>query len=415
MLKKIPTAALKPGMYLARIEGSYLQHPFWRRSFRLANQAEVQVLHDSGIAEVWIDLTRGDDVAAPPVAAAPSPAAAPPAAVAPPPPSPPPSPLPSLPTTPRAVRTGSARDRAMALREHAKSAVTSLFADVRLGKVIDGGACLPLVDQISESLHEDPGTFLGLVRLRRQDEYTYLHSVAVCALMVGLAREMGQGEDAVRQAGLAGLLHDLGKALMPLDLLNKPGRLTEAEFAVMRGHPERGWRMLRESPHIDEGAVDVCLHHHEKVDGTGYPHGLAGEQISLLARMGAVCDVYDAITSNRPYKTAWDPGESLRRMAQWKGHFDPTVFKAFVRTVGIYPVGTLVRLESQRLAVVCEQRPTALQRPLVKVFYSLRSNLRIPPVMLELDRPGCRDAIVGVEAAEGWGFQDLDRLWSDAA
>jgi putative nucleotidyltransferase with HDIG domain len=281
--------------------------------------------------------------------------------------------------------------------------------------VVDGGACLPLVDEISRSLQEDPGTFLGLVRLRRQDEYTYLHSVAVCALMVGLAREMGHGEDAVRQAGLAGLLHDLGKALMPPDVLNKPGRLTEAEFAVMRGHPERGWRMLCESRQVDEAAADVCLHHHEKVDGSGYPHGLAGEGISLLARMGAVCDVYDAITSNRPYKAAWDPGESLRRMAQWKGHFDPAVFKAFVRTVGIYPVGTLVRLESQRLAVVCEQRPSALQRPLVKVFYSLRSNLRIPPVLLELDRPGCRDAIVGVEAAEGWGFQDLDRLWSEPA
>jgi hypothetical protein len=159
----------------------------------------------------------------------------------------------------------------------------------------------------------------------------------------------------------------------------------------------------------------VCLHHHEKIDGTGYPHRLHGEQISLLARMGAVCDVYDAVTSNRPYKSGWDPGESLRRMAQWKGHFDPAVFQAFVKAVGIYPVGALVRLQSGRLAVVTQQNPSSLLTPTVKVFFSTKSNQRIVPEEIDLGGPWCQDKVLSCEPPEQWPFKDLDRLWAGEA
>ena len=164
-----------------------------------------------------------------------------------------------------------------------------------------------------------------------------MHSVAVCALMVALARQLGHDDAACRDAGLAGLLHDLGKAAMPLDILNKPDKLSPAEFAIIRSHPVRGHEMLLESKGAPQAALDVCLHHHERVDGEGYPHRLSGERLSQLARMGAVCDVYDAITSNRPYKAGWDPSVSIARMASWKGQFDEAVFGAFVRSLGIYP------------------------------------------------------------------------------
>ena len=213
--------------------------------------------------------------------------------------------------------------------------------------------CLPLVEQISASLARNGSALLGLARLKTKDEYTYMHSVAVCALMVALARQLGLPRT-VQEAGMAGLLHDIGKMAMPLDVLNKPGKLTEDEYAIMRSHPERGHAMLLAAlTSVSDAALDVCLHHHEKVDGTGYPHRLAGERISLLARMGAICDVYDAITSNRPYKAAWTP-RSLARMAQWQGHFDTRLLHAFVRAVGIYPLGSLVRLQSGRLGVVIE-------------------------------------------------------------
>ncbi|MDZ7898825.1 MAG: HD-GYP domain-containing protein [Arcicella sp.] len=219
-------------------------------------------------------------------------------------------------------------------------------------------------------------------------------------------------EDQVREAGLAGLLHDIGKMAIPNEVLNKPGKLTDSEFATVRDHPEAGSRMLIESKQVSALVLDVCLHHHEKVDGSGYPHRLEGEQISLFARMGAVCDVYDAITSNRPYKQGWDPAESIRKMAEWKGHFDPVVFQAFVKTVGIYPVGSLVRLESGRMGVVLEQQAKSLLAPKVKVFFSAKSKTPIPQEVLDLSKLVGRDKIVGRESAEEWGFRNPDEIWT---
>ena len=159
--------------------------------------------------------------------------------------------------------------------------------------------------------------------------------------------------------------------------------------------------------------MDVCLHHHEKMDGSGYPHGLKGDEISLFAKMGAVCDVYDAITSNRPCKAGWDPAESLRKMAEWaSGHFDGKVFQAFVKSLGIYPIGSLVRLSSGRLGVVVEQTAKSLTTPCVKVFYSTKSQMRILPEVVDLSRPGTTEKIVSREEPAKWKFADLDELWS---
>ena len=159
-------------------------------------------------------------------------------------------------------------------------------------------------------------------------------------------------------------------------------------------------------------ALDVCLHHHEKVNGRGYPKGLVGDEISLFAKMGAVCDVYDAITSNRPYKTGWDPSDSLTKMAAWtkEGHFDERVFQGFVKSIGIYPTGSLVKLQSGRLAVVVEQGRASLLSPVVRVFFSTKSNQPIPMEMLDLGKTV--DQIVSRESKSHWGFQNLDQLWS---
>ena len=163
----------------------------------------------------------------------------------------------------------------------------------------------------------------------------------------------------------------------------------------------------------DAVAFDVVLHHHEKTDGSGYPKGLKDAEISLYAKMGAVCDVYDAITSNRPYKSGWDPAESLRKMAEWaNGHFDQRVFQAFVKSLGIYPIGSLVRLDSGRLGLVLEQSEKSLLAPRVKVFYSTKSQSRIRPEIIDLSRPNCAEKIAGREDPAKWNFPDLDELWS---
>jgi HD-GYP domain-containing protein (c-di-GMP phosphodiesterase class II) len=194
--------------------------------------------------------------------------------------------------------------------------------------------------------------------------------------------------------------------------LNKPGKLTDEEFTIIKSHPEEGYRLLLEGSAVGELALDVCLHHHEKVDGSGYPHHLTGDQISLHAKMGAVCDVYDAITSNRPYKAGWDPAESIRKMTEWsKGHFDERVFQAFVKSIGIYPTGSLVKLASGRLAVVVEQSEKSLLAPLVKAFFSTKSQSYIPPELIDLSRPPQTEKIVGREDAAKWGIKNVDQFW----
>jgi HD-GYP domain-containing protein (c-di-GMP phosphodiesterase class II) len=241
-----------------------------------------------------------------------------------------------------------------------------------------------------------------------------MHSVAVCALMVALGRQLGLNDAQCRDAGMAGMLHDLGKAVMPQEILNKPGKLTPEEFDIIKQHPVRGYEMLLGGTNVSEGAKDVCLHHHERFDGTGYPHGLAGENITLLSRMGAVCDVYDAVTSDRPYKAGWDPAHALSQMASWKGHFDTVVFQSFVKSVGIYPTGSLVRMRSGRLAVVLEQNPSALTKPRVKIFFSTKAGLPLDPQVLDLSSPHVNDQIEAREPPENWQFPYLTELWDGA-
>src|SRR5256885_6838154 len=152
-----------------------------------------------------------------------------------------------------------------------------MFAEVRLGNAIEAGECVALVDDVVESINRNPDALLSLARLKNADEYTYLHSVAVCALMVALGRQLGLDDAQCREAGMAGMLHDLGKAAMPQEILNKPGKLSTAEFDIIKQHPLRGYEMLLEGADVSEEVRNVCRHHHERVDGTGYPDGLPGE------------------------------------------------------------------------------------------------------------------------------------------
>ena len=198
--------------------------------------------------------------------------------------------------------------------------------------------------------------------------------------------------------------------MIPLEVLNKPGKLTDEEFNLVKTHPEEGHKLLLEGSAVSEMTRDVCLHHHEKFDGSGYPKGLNGETMSLFAKMGAVCDVYDAVTSNRPYKAGWDPAESIKRMAEWKGHFDPLVFQAFVKSLGIYPIGSLVKLASGKLGVVIEQGEQSLLKPKVKVFFSTKSQAYIKPEVIDLARSA--EKIAGREDAAKWGIKDIDQYWA---
>jgi len=404
VLKKIPVAQLELGMFLHSFEGHWVNHPFWRTAFVLGDAALLARARAARLGECWIDVSLGADVGAAHAPAAPTPA---------------PVVHPAAPTpTARAVPATSMAEelaRASRLCRTAAARVQHLFEEARLGHALASAGCAPLVHEIAASVARNPGALVSLARLKTADDYSHMHSVAVCALMIALARQLGLDDAACREAGLAGLLHDIGKAVIPPAILNKPGKLDDAEFATIRTHPERGHELLRDGSGASAGVLDVCLHHHERVDGKGYPHRLAGADISLLARMGAVCDVYDAVTSDRPYKAGWDPADALAQMAQWEGHFDPALISAFVHGLGVYPVGSLVRLESQRIAVVVQHNANAITRPLVKAFFSQRSRMPIPPEAIDLAAAHCNDRIAGRESTEGWNQRDIAALWAGEA
>jgi len=407
MLKRIPVEQLQLGMHLKEFCGSWMDHPFWRTGFVIKDPKDIDLILASKITEVVIDCSKGLDVpaGAPVVSEIEDTLAASesePSEMA-------PAKSPQE-TTP--VAASQEVERAARICQQAKAAVISMFEEVRMGKAVDVGGARQLVEDITDSVSRNPGAIISLARLKTADDYTYMHSVAVCAMMVALAKKLGLDEARTRVCGMAGLLHDMGKVATPTEVLNKPGKLTDAEFDIMRTHPTEGYKVLMVSRGVDAVSMDVVLHHHEKVDGSGYPEKLKGDEISLYSKMGAVCDVYDAITSNRPYKLGWDPAESLRRMAEWKGHFDPAVFQAFVKSMGIYPVGSLVRLTSGRIGVVSEQSAKSLTMPLIKVFFSTKSNMRIVPVMVDLSQPSTLEKIISREDPMQWNFPDLNELWS---
>ncbi|ROL76250.1 phosphodiesterase [Pseudomonas protegens] len=395
MLKLISIHQLQMGMYIHQFCGSWLDHSFWKAGFVLKSTSDLQRLRQSNIDSLWIDSDKGRDL----------PEEQPPAtAVA--------EPL-FRSNAPLRVERADEIQRALKLCAHSKQAVMGMFQEVRMGRAIELVQVDDLVHNISTSLLRHPDVLISLARLKTADDYTYMHSVAVCALMVAVARQLELPVTQVHQAGVAGLLHDIGKLTVPDSILNKPDKLSAEEFERIKQHPTAGGAILRQNPQLDALVLDVCLHHHEKIDGSGYPHHLAGEQISLFAQMGAVCDVYDAVTSTRPYNRGWDPAEALQRMSGWTGHFGPRVLQALVKCVGIYPVGSLVRLHSGKLAVVLEQNSESLLLPKVKVFFSTRSKMPLPQRVLDLSRLQGEEHIVAREAPEAWDFKQLQQLWSE--
>jgi putative nucleotidyltransferase with HDIG domain len=404
MHKQIDISQLRPGMYLESLPGSWLSNPFWKTSRLLASAEEIDLVRKSGLRHAVIDTAKGLDVAAEETDRP----AANDAAIA-----TPPAPVPAPKPAPAKVAVEQELQVAAQVIARSKAAVTAMFNDVRMGRAVDLSVSEMVIDDISESIARNTTALVSLVRLKNQHDYTYMHSVAVCALMIALARQLKLSPAEVREAGAAGLLHDIGKMAVPSDILNKPGKLSDDEFDTVRQHPQAGFDLLKQAGEVGEIAMDVCLHHHEKIDGSGYPHRLKGEQISLYARMGAICDVYDAVTSDRPYKQGWPAAESIKKMASWcDTHFDAQLFRAFVKSVGIYPAGSLVRLTSGRLGVVVEQSETSLLTPRVRVFFSTKSNTHLAPAIVDLGVPGQREQIVKSEDPAQWNFIDLKRYWA---
>lgn len=409
------------GMFVHAFEGSWFDHPFWRSNFRIETSEQLERIRNSGIEGLMIDPERGITPSEgrqpskgeesphrklsrswgrprPTVSAArsirvfaqpdPEDRAAP---------------------RPRRGYVGECR-RAKRTIDRTRQAVTDMFDGARLGRAVEVKRMVKLASAIGASIERDAKALINLVRLKEKDEYTYLHSVAVCALMINFARHLELDPQEVEDLGVAGLLHDVGKVAVSDAILNKPGVLSKGEMQSVRAHPVAGHRLLANSAGAPDLALELCLRHHEKIDGSGYPGGLKGDELSLAARMGAICDVYDAVTSNRSYKRAWTPCEALTEMKKWKGHFDPALLDRFADSVGIYAVGTLVRLSTGELGVVVGSAGEASEDVVVRAFFDCDALAEIEPVDRAVAPSAEHPRIVGRDSPSFWRFPDWDAL-----
>lgn len=389
-IKRIPVEALRVGMFVNDLACDWMSHPFLRNKFLLKSLDQIARIRDAGIAHVFIDVRQGADVATSVTAGgeAKNDAATERTAPAAPPPK---------------ITVAEELTRAKNVHAEATRFVKSFMQDARLGKTPDVEEAAALVERTTDSVLRNAGALLSLCQVRDKDQYTFLHSVSVCALMIAFGRSLGFTREDLHQLGLGGLMHDLGKAFVPDAILNKPGKLTDEEFAIIKRHPADGHKMLLEISGIGATPLAIVIQHHERIDGRGYPHGLAGDALERIGRMGAICDIYDAITADRAYHRAIPPTRALRNMLEWSGnHLDRGLVQTFIRTIGIYPVGSLVRLESAKLAVVLEQSDADLLTPVVRVVFNARTNLYVTPEDLDLARSA--DRIVNYEDPVRWSI-----------
>ena len=299
LLVQIPKRELRRGMYVETVECPEAEFP--RRRFLLLHDRDLRAILDSSAQHVVVNMAKG--------------------------------------------RSGGAADASpgaadTVLRRRVKETVTRSLADVRqhFGTILDAGtfdldALGPVVTRMSALAADAPAVFFEMTRLKTKDEATYLHSLAVGTLMANLGRALDHDEQTVTLIGVAGIFHDIGKLLIPNAILNKQGPLTEAERAEIRNHPEIGYQHLRRLPGVPEMVLEVCRHHHEALDGSGYPLQLRGEALSPFVRIATICDVFDALTSVRPYKKAWTSQQALAFLFERDWIFDRKLVLRFGATL----------------------------------------------------------------------------------
>ena len=377
MIKKISTQQLQVGMYVHDLDADWMAHNFLRNRFPVKNEKIVDKILKSGIKHIYIDTSMGSDLDDAPTAE---------------------EVMRDVETeTVQVAETHDGMEKQVSVAEEFEHARTvykeahnvmrNLMEDIRLGKQVEVEAVEPIAEKMIGSIFRNKDALISLSRIKNKDEYTFMHSVGVAGLMITFARAVGLDADTIHQVAVGGLLHDIGKMMVPDEILNKPGRLTEEEFKIMKTHVVHSREILSTKAGITPAALDVAAQHHERIDGTGYPLGLKGDEISTVGQMSTIVDVYDALTSVRVYKNAWEPTDALKKLLEWSpSHFRVEQVHQFIRCLGIYPIGTLVELESGRVGIVFEQGEQDLLRPTVRVIYHARHKCYLPVKQLDLAR-----------------------------
>ncbi len=412
MLKRISPSQVELGMFVHKLEGSWFKHPFWKSKFVLNDPATLEDLRDADIDGVVIDISKGRDVLVRRGDAPqdrPAPAAKPQVAAqrrqfA--------RPRPAAPFDPRSTAPHSAaREFGHAGRaaERGRKVVTKMFLEMRLGKTIQATAVEPVIEDIFASVQRNPHAFNGLMRCKQDNEFLYRHALACSALMVSLARALKLSPVQIREAGMAGLMFDVGVNLLPVDLADYGNDHRRLPPDLLKQHADLGANFL-EASGLPSAISAAARHHHERYDGNGYPAQLRGSDIPLLCRMAAVCDAYDELASFMPGAATVDPGKVLQTMSADRGRFDPEVFAAFVQCIGTFPIGTFVELKSGRLAMVIDQDPADSSKPKVRTFFSLATGQSVRAEDIDLANCFGADEIVGLADLSGFDAEEPVRL-----
>jgi putative nucleotidyltransferase with HDIG domain len=259
-------------------------------------------------------------------------------------------------------------DSAQSVYAESVKIVRSVLEDVRAGKMFNTGAVKNVAENISELTMRNKGVLTSVTKLKQHDDYTFQHSMNVSIYAASLAAHLGMTEQEVERIANAGILHDVGKMLVPSEVLNKPGKLTDDEFVIMKNHVQFGYDFLKKQG-LPDDMLRLAYEHHERFDGSGYPRGLKDGEISIEGKIGAVVDIYDAITSDRVYHKGMEPPSALKLMFKWAdSHINKKVFEFFIMNIGIYPVGSLVLMSNNELGVIGRTNLNKPTEPVVLIF-----------------------------------------------
>ena len=284
--------------------------------------------------------------------------------------------------------------KASKLYDDAKSLQHKILNSLTEHKTINVLEAKESTDAIVDSIFRNQDALACMTRLRIKDEYLVEHSLNVSILMTLFAKHLGFDREIIQQLALGAFLHDIGKVLVPPKILHKPGKLTPQEFDIMKGHVELGMEVLKESPNLPEIVGEIVQQHHERLDGKGYPKQLNEQQITQYARMIAIVDSYDAMTAERVYKAGMHPIKAFKiLMKEAPNSYDNTLVEQFVNCLGIYPIGTLVKLTSGKLGLISRLNKTQPLLPFIRVFYTTRLNQAIAMEELDLSQAKHKDQI----------------------
>lgn len=279
---------------------------------------------------------------------------------------------------------GNARE----VESRGRELIYSIMDDVRLGRSLDTVKAKKVVAELVESVVRNPDALVWLTQLKSQDEYTALHSIRVCILALTFGRHLELPPEHLNILGIGSLLHDIGKLKIPDEILNKPARLTDAEYTIIKTHVPLGVTLLESTPGIPAAAIEVTGRHHERYSGQGYISGYSGDNIGLFGMMGAIVDCYDAVTSDRSYQAGISPYDALALLYQGRNtDFHTGLVEQFIQCMGIYPIGSVVEMSSGSVGVVVSINRARRLRPMVALVLNADKQPYTPATVVDLFAP----------------------------